>query len=362
MFFEEVKLSKKSWHYKLMKLTWGQNTPNLWSFCPYFWLTIFNFFVLPITLVIRGFQGFINFLDRKLFIEPYERFLSEKSEDEIFIGALFDQDLPTKKIPQRSMFKKRDRWDFTRDMENYLVNKWGIDWKYSDEFQEKQREINNKYWAYTAERRKRNREIEEKKREEREAKRRKILERRETNKKKLEKYLSPIYRIGEKISSIFSNISSFFNKPDVYKIVKITKQTVSFAVVSFLILCAAYFLFLGASYLYNFFKVDMSWSWRFFFYGVKFVFVGLIILWSIVGFIWTLIKVLEKPVNLFRNWISEIDFEIPVSIEPLFKVLKAIFVAPFIFIILKPISFFVTYFKAVKNDHCPAIIWEDENN
>lgn len=159
MFFDEVKLSKKSWHYKLMKLTWGQNTPNLWSFCPYFWLTIFNFIILPITLVIRGIQGFMNFLDRKLFIEPYERFIKEKSEDELFIGSVLDLGISSKKIPAKSMFRKRSIWDFSNDLEEYLVKKWGAECKYSDKYQEKKTKIYQKYWEDRAKIRERNYEI-----------------------------------------------------------------------------------------------------------------------------------------------------------------------------------------------------------
>jgi hypothetical protein len=365
MFFDEVKLSKKSWHYKLMKFTWGQNTPNLWSFCPYFWLTIFNFFILPITLVIRSFQGFINFLDRKLYLEPYERFVKEKSEDPLFIGAIMEYDYSEKKLPSRSMFKKRDRWSFIEDLENMLLTKWDIDYKYSEEYREKQREIYEKYWDYKAKKRQTNAEIESRKNAEREMKRLEHLAKKRENRQKIEKYFAPFYHFGGKISnffsSIFSKFSSFFQKPDVYKIVKITKQTVSFIVVSAVIIVVGYFLFLGISKIYDFFKVDMSWSWKFFFAGQFFVLRILLFIWAVAGAGTLLIKVLKKPCKMLANWISELDLEIPLNLKPVAKFLKFVFVAPFVFLFIKPVSFFFMYFRAVKNDHCPAIVWEEEN-
>lgn len=360
MFFDEVKLSKKSWHYKLMKFTWGQSTPNLWSFCPYFWLTIFNFIILPITLVVRGFQEFVKFLDRKLFIEPYERFLKAMAEDELFIGAVLDHDVSSKKIPQKSMFKKRSIWDFASDLEKYLVKKWGTEWEYDEKYRKKRAEIYQKYWQHRDELRKRRDEAEALKYRERESKRRELLKKREANQKKLEKYLSPFFFLGEKISTSFFKISTFFKNPDVYKIVKITKQTVSFIIVSALILTAGYFLFWGVSYLYNFFKVDMNWSWKFFLTGQKYIFYGMSFIWAgaIIGYL--LVKSLKKPFEKFTEWVRETDFDIPVSLEPFIKLMKFIFVAPFMFLLIKPFSFFMMYFKAVKNDHCPAIIWEDD--
>jgi len=53
MFFDEIKLTQNSWHYKLQEFVFG-HPPNLWSFCPYFWLTIFCLFVgLPVVLFVK---------------------------------------------------------------------------------------------------------------------------------------------------------------------------------------------------------------------------------------------------------------------------------------------------------------------
>ena len=56
MFFDEIKLSKKSWHYKLQ--SWMFNVPPFEdNFCPYFWLTIFCLFIAPFVAAIRFFPA-----------------------------------------------------------------------------------------------------------------------------------------------------------------------------------------------------------------------------------------------------------------------------------------------------------------
>ena len=46
-----VKLSEKSWHYKLLKWTWGIDPKEFKNLCPYFWLCIAGVLFIPITLV-----------------------------------------------------------------------------------------------------------------------------------------------------------------------------------------------------------------------------------------------------------------------------------------------------------------------
>jgi len=75
-----IKLSTKTWHYKLIKfvLRSGAPTPqNMHNLCPYFWLLIFSMFVSPFVLLgslidkLRGLMvnGFVNFIEYVL-IEP----------------------------------------------------------------------------------------------------------------------------------------------------------------------------------------------------------------------------------------------------------------------------------------------------
>ena len=351
MFFDEIKLSKKSWHFKLMKFTWGQNTPNLWSFCPYFWLTIFNLIILPFSLIIRGFQGFLNFLDRKLFIEPYNRFIEKNIEDELFIGSILTLEYKNDDIPRKSMFSKKEYFEITYAVNTWLEEKWGEDyWKKKDE-------LYRKYKTYFSEKRKQHsiknheKEIEKSLKLEQREKERAIKE------EKIKKFFEKIKKFLSPINNFFLKIANFFKKPDIYKIVKRTQQVISFLIVSAVILVIGYYLIIGAGHIYNFFKVEINWSWKYFSIGMLF---GLEILsysWIAIFSIALLVLALKKLIN----WIKEKEFEVPNSIEITFKFLKSITVKPFIFLIIKPLSFFILYFKAVKNDNCPAIIWEDEN-
>lgn len=46
MFDKGFSLSKSSWHAKLMKFVWGFKPEDFSHMCPYFWLTIFNLFII----------------------------------------------------------------------------------------------------------------------------------------------------------------------------------------------------------------------------------------------------------------------------------------------------------------------------
>ncbi len=70
-----VKLSTRSWHYKLVKFILGSAAPtptNMHNLCPYFWLLVFSILITPIwgplKLIARGFANIIatvgEFVDR----------------------------------------------------------------------------------------------------------------------------------------------------------------------------------------------------------------------------------------------------------------------------------------------------------
>lgn len=56
MFFDEIKLSKKAWHFKLQTWVFGgfDEPPFLDNFCPYFWLTMFCLLATPFILTYKG--------------------------------------------------------------------------------------------------------------------------------------------------------------------------------------------------------------------------------------------------------------------------------------------------------------------
>lgn len=78
MIFEEITLNKNAWHAKLMTLTWGWDVKDFPSFCPYFWITLFNMIISPlvglwilIKYMLKQFKKpltkFGNLIDAKIF-------------------------------------------------------------------------------------------------------------------------------------------------------------------------------------------------------------------------------------------------------------------------------------------------------
>lgn len=60
-----VKLSTRSWHYRLVRLILGNAAPtpqNMFNLCPYFWLLIFSILVSPVVLPIKGIFYVMNSL------------------------------------------------------------------------------------------------------------------------------------------------------------------------------------------------------------------------------------------------------------------------------------------------------------
>jgi len=55
-----VKLSKRSWHYRLLKFVWGEDVREFNNLCPYYWLMVFNMFVVIFVAPIKGFVWIID--------------------------------------------------------------------------------------------------------------------------------------------------------------------------------------------------------------------------------------------------------------------------------------------------------------
>lgn len=57
-----MKVSMKSWHYRLMKWVLGSNVPTpktMQNGCPYFWLLVFSLIVSPFLFILRMFGSFL---------------------------------------------------------------------------------------------------------------------------------------------------------------------------------------------------------------------------------------------------------------------------------------------------------------
>ena len=100
-----------------------------------------------------------------------------------------------------------------------------------------------------------------------------------------------------------------------------------------------------------------GWKVKVFFWGFYFGLKVIAFVWAVTGTVYFIWSILKKPVTNFFEWL--VDLELPKT-RAFFAFLSTIIVAPFVFLIIKPVQFFIMYFKAVKNENCPAIIWEEE--
>jgi hypothetical protein len=99
-----VKLSTKSWHFKLVKFILGSAAPtphNMHNLCPYFWLLVFSLLVTPVVAPVKGFFKLVFFvLDKvanlmdKFLIIPAATSWEEKLTDlDVFYIYNWDQEL-----------------------------------------------------------------------------------------------------------------------------------------------------------------------------------------------------------------------------------------------------------------------------
>lgn len=170
-----IKLSTKTWHYKLMKFVLGSTCPtpqNMHNLCPYFWLMIFSVFAAPIVVFFKGVAKILNWLINGLadliayvLIEPTAaNWFRGLDDSDVYAIYNYDKDVPklyTKaKLGRNKYGYSKDRSDVIDEFfekkhgfSMYALNKDGGKSRvYSDEFTEwaeKQRvikkEIRDKY-------------------------------------------------------------------------------------------------------------------------------------------------------------------------------------------------------------------------
>jgi hypothetical protein len=73
MFVESFKLSKSSWHAKMMKFMWNLNPTDFSHICPYFWLSVFNVLTIIPYLILRLTFGLLGVILKDTFqwVETY---------------------------------------------------------------------------------------------------------------------------------------------------------------------------------------------------------------------------------------------------------------------------------------------------
>lgn len=113
----EVNLKSDGWYNRLQEYVLGYNKPDLFSLCPYFWLTIFCVIVSPFVFIYKQFMAgiiFINSVFNKLFInDSVNNYISNMTIDEI-TALTYDYE----KVKIKNLFVRRlyDSYD--------IINKW----------------------------------------------------------------------------------------------------------------------------------------------------------------------------------------------------------------------------------------------
>ena len=357
-----VKLSTKSWHYKLIKFILGSAAPtpyNMNNLCPYFWLLVFSLLVVPFVAPIKGiakfltwfFNGFINLLESSMISPIADNW--EKSLTDFDVYQIWTWDQEVNKF-FKSVHKKDDRpidhSDFARE---WWTKKYGEDpfknqyeGGYTEKFQKWLNEMREKDAALkTAEYTKEKEEYVKK------------LQRKE----KLEKF-------GKGVDNIFQKVGDEFRSWK--NLIKWTKRVVGL-IITLLGLVVTFFVvnFIGKGIL----LLIINWSWP--------VFFGVLIVLAVIGlgalfvhFIGILIKYIEAKGR--KVWWINILYYLSMVVFYPFKWIfynffwKILCVGGWYLIkkgaiglwdgILGFLGIFGEYFGASYTDYCPGIEWDQD--
>ena len=99
-----VKLSTKSWHYKLIRFILGGIAPtpeNMFNLCPYFWLLVLSLLVTPVVAPLkliylafaRMFDGLANLMDKLIILPSAERWEDGLSDLDVYQILRWDKAL-----------------------------------------------------------------------------------------------------------------------------------------------------------------------------------------------------------------------------------------------------------------------------
>jgi len=388
-----MRVSRKSWHYRLMKYVLQSNTPtpkNMQNGCPYFWLLIFSILAVSFKLLFLAVKWVILLIPKGLYWV-----LGQLVND--WIASLDDEaaydlywDSGNSKMPKTAkiFFKNSDDKFF-----NFFLSRKHKDVKVSDEdFMKKRDEIRLKWEVWQKElneKRQTQRAIDAENRAKRAVIRREQDRLREISRQKWEARMKPVY---DGFNSIGAWLVKTFTveRGRINMIVKRTKQFIGLIAT----LCVLLFTFFVVTLLAQ---------------GIMIVVDALIVGWmyivivlcllaavGIIFLIYILISSwLQKVVNKYKRgrkvWYIEpliylIWYPVKyITISIAFLVVKIIFIPiKFIFYtlifkyFLKPIGIFIVkvvvglvkgigsssgifgeYFGASYSDYCPGLEWCD---
>ena len=361
---KEAKLSKKQWHYKLLKYTLGEKMIPTQNFCPYFWLTLFCMAAVSFVFIAKtilsildyclrktcSFFSALNKLMIKYVAEPLENINIEafaKKYDKLYMGYLYYYYRHNEVYEKNSKISKIISKDDIENNRKYFST-------YEEKFA-KWKELNPN-WEITI------KEYEEKL---------------SLELKKRNEYYASI-REKQKLAEIKRNERKALQAKRDIKIKNAMMTFGKWFGIIILVPTAFTILFYFCKYVYIFIKFIASsiisvptthWlsALKFLGYAILIV-IGIIILFI----------VLKSIITFIASKLSKLDFEIEIKQDSKFikclrfilTVLYYVFCYPFIkaYNFLKMIfsglfdglRFFMIFFVNWKSNNCPGIIWEED--
>ena len=382
-----IKLSTKSWHYKLIQWFLGDKSPtpsNTFNFCRYFWILVFVMVIMvpivgPFKLIIKLFtwigDSILNFMEVQL-TKSMDKW--SESLDKYTAYNIYNYD-SYGRVPKK--FNKILLGDRDKVLSLWAKKEFGLDW-FNDLDRIKIRQELDKIYDERSEVLKNKRKIE--------AEQLRLQELREV------KRIALIANINNKLSFIgngydwlISRIKPLFSY-DYTEMIKVAKKVVgvlltavflvvSFVVVNILVMCL---LTLGIAISNNWHIILQVLGWLVALVGT------LAILYFIVLFVYNKI---EDLIEVYKR--GDSVWYIQVLYVGIVRPLYYIVYLPVYWVVMIPLNFifnhllwefvclrlfkpfgiwfwkglisftgiFGEYFSASKGDYCPGVSWDDEN-
>ncbi|MFW6247297.1 MAG: flagellar export protein FliJ [bacterium] len=351
-----MKVSLKSWHYKLVKYVLRSNAPtprNMQNGCPYFWLLIFSLLTVPFVFTGRLIYNILTFLGAY-----FDLFLNRMA-DKMLVGYQPYKAYDMYQNNRLSLFMKYKFDDEFSFLNKYIEKKYGIS-------------FNDDKWN----------EVLLKVRDEWEQKRQKVVHKAQKNvereNKKRMKQQKRRENFNKKIDILSDKINDLFSPKDWKTIIRATKNVVG-ALITLMFLFITFGLTTiiswGLMFVINFFANNLM--------ILGYIGIGILSGVILALIVYVLTQYIRNIVDDYklgdRHWY--IDVLIYTVYNPLYYLAYGLFIVfkyglyvplKFIFVdviwnVLKSIWFalvgvsgiFGEYFNASYTDYCPGIEWVD---
>jgi hypothetical protein len=377
-----MRVSMKSWHYRLVKYVLGSNAPTpktMQNGCPYFWLLIFSVLVVPFKVIGEVIYSLIMLFPRIL-IWSLEKFINSwllSIEEEEVYEYYYRGNL---KLPTTAKFYLKNK---DTDILNYfLLEKYGLEYGTNQkEYLGKRKELELKWNAWST-------QINAKKREDyqkRLLKQREIERKEAIKKEKWDARMKPINNALNKLIDFF--VDAFTFDLDWKNIIRRTKQFVG-GLITLFFLTASFFI---VNLIAHLLTIVIDWSatnWLLYVYvlaGLSIVGIAYLIGFFIIGFG-------QKIVNKYKTGKKVWYVEPLIWLYYPIKYVALGIAYSFLYILIKPAIWFAMkiivplalavwrglcaigrgiygstgifgeYFSASYTDYCPGLEWADTDD